>query len=98
MHNGVDLKAFYEPVYAIADGIVKTAGYGQKEGYYVVLLHGEVESVYCHLSEFLCKQGQMIKGGSCIGISGNSGNSTGPHLHFGIKHLNAEQNPISLFE
>ena len=97
MHDGVDLKAYYEPVYCIADGIVKSAGYGEKEGYYVLVLHGDVESVYCHLSLLECKVGQFAKGGTCIGISGNSGNSTGPHLHFGINYKIRPINPISFF-
>lgn len=88
MHNGIDLKAYYEPVFAIADGLVKEASFGDKEGNYIVILHGGLESIYCHLSTILCKKGQSIKGGECIGISGNSGGSTGPHLHFGIKYMN----------
>ncbi len=96
MHKGVDLKAYYEPVFAMADGVVKITGYKEREGNYIVITHGDVESIYCHLCILLCKQGQYVKGGNCIGVSGNSGFSTGPHFHFGVKSVNYF-NPKDLF-
>ncbi len=98
MHTGIDLKAWYEPVYSIADGIVKYAGWGNREGYYVIINHGEVESVYCHLSEISRIMGDTIKAGDVLGISGNTGSSTGPHLHFGLKWKNGKVNPERLLE
>jgi murein DD-endopeptidase MepM/ murein hydrolase activator NlpD len=59
MHNGVDLKAYYEPVFAMADGVVKIAGFKEREGNYIVITHGDIESIYCHLSILLSKQGQL---------------------------------------
>jgi murein DD-endopeptidase MepM/ murein hydrolase activator NlpD len=94
LHAGVDLKARYEPVYSIADGVVKTVGYGKAEGNYIILSHDGIESVYCHLSVVICREGQNIKGGSCIAISGNTGSSTGPHLHFGIKFHGVPVDPV----
>jgi len=93
MHTGIDLKAWYEQVYSIADGIVKHEGWRNKEGYYIIINHGEVESVYCHLSEIVAAKGSIIKAGEVIGISGNTGSSTGPHLHFGVKWRYVRINP-----
>jgi len=84
-HKGVDLRAYYEPVYVVADGVVKYAGWGDIEGYYVVIHHGNAESVYCHLSKLHVQTNELVKGGQVLGISGNTGRSTGPHLHFQIK-------------
>lgn len=95
MHKGVDLKAFYEPVYSMADGFVTEAAFGRDEGNYIKLSHGRVGSVYCHLSRLFCTKGQSVSGGTCIGISGNTGNSTGPHLHFGIKFNGVPVDPLT---
>ena len=94
LHAGVDLKAKYEAVYAITDGIIKKARFGDKEGNYIVISHKSIESVYCHLDRTFCKEGQIIKGGSCIAISGNTGSSTGPHLHFCIKYNGVPIDPL----
>lgn len=97
-HRGIDLKAWYEPVYAIADGVVKKAGWGNLEGYYVVITHGGAETIYCHLSRLFCSPGDTLKGGSALGISGNTGRSTGPHLHFGMRYKRFAVNPLKLLE
>lgn len=93
VHCGIDLKARYEAVFVIANGIVTFAGNGKKEGNYVIVKHNNIESLYCHLSVLLCQKGDSVKGGSCIGISGNSGLSTGPHLHFGMRYNKQLINP-----
>lgn len=93
-HSGVDLKANYEAVYAISDGYAKTVEYGSNEGNYIVLQHNAIESVYCHLATALVKEGEWVSGGTCIGISGNTGLSTGPHLHFGLKVDGEAVNPM----
>ena len=93
-HSGLDLKATYEAVYAISDGYAKTVAFGSSEGNYIVLQHNSIESVYCHLATVLVKQGERVRGGTCIGISGNTGLSTGPHLHFGLKVDRKAVNPM----
>jgi len=93
LHAGIDLKARYEAVFAIANGIVTFAGYGKKEGNYLIVEHNNIESFYLHLSVLLAKKGDIVKGGSCIGISGNSGITTGPHLHFGMRYYGQPVNP-----
>lgn len=97
-HSGIDLKAWYEPVYAVADGIVTKAGWGNAEGFYVVINHGGAETIYCHLSKLLCSQGNTLSGGTVLGISGNTGRSTGPHLHFGLKYDNEHVDPANLLK
>jgi murein DD-endopeptidase MepM/ murein hydrolase activator NlpD len=97
-HAGIDLEAWHEPVYAVADGIVKKAGWKDVEGYYVVLDQGGVETIYCHLNKLLCNPGDTLKGGAMLGISGNTGRSTDPHLHFGIKSNYVSIDPIKLLK
>lgn len=86
-HNGIDGRAVIgTPVYAVADGKVKVAennptGYGL----YITLDHDVFGSLYGHLSKFNCKVGQLVKTGEIIGYSGNTGLSTGPHLHFEMR-------------
>ena len=85
LHQGIDLRADFEPVYAVMDGIVEKAGYDQRSGFFIRLIHSPFcTSIYAHLSVIKVKEGAIIKAGEVIGISGNSGTSTGPHLHFRI--------------
>jgi murein DD-endopeptidase MepM/ murein hydrolase activator NlpD len=86
LHAGVDIKAYYEPVLSIAGGIVKTVAWGKREGIYIVITHGDFESVYAHLSRVLVQPGQQVAVGETIAISGNTGMSSGAHLHFGMKY------------
>lgn len=86
LHAGVDICAYYEPVLSIADGIVKTVAWGQREGIYIVITHCDFESVYAHLSSVFVQQGQFVNAAEKIGISGNTGMSRGAHLHFGMKY------------
>jgi len=87
-HEGVDLKAYYEPVFAFCDGWVVRTGSEARSGNYIVLGHGDgkLESTYAHLSVIGVRPGEMVESGQIIAISGNSGFSTGPHLHFGLKY------------
>lgn len=98
-HTGIDYKAFYEPVYSIADGKVVKAGYNKISGNYLVIEHGAVSSIYCHLQEIYYSAGEFVQGGTIIAKSGNTGRSTGPHLHFGLKYLKKDINPglLSVF-
>ena len=95
MHNGIDLKASYENVYSIMDGIVTAAGWDPKGGgnYMKVRHFNRFETSYLHLSEIYYKPGEKVAAGYVIGRSGNSGNSTGPHLHFSVKEFGQSINP-----
>jgi len=87
-HNGVDLRSHYAAVFSIADGVVIQSATGVLEGNYLVIAHGVIHSIYCHLDASFVKAGQAIRAGEAIGISGNTGVTSGPHLHFGLKHKN----------
>lgn len=93
LHSGIDLKAYYEPVFAIADGMIERCGYDDISGNYIVVNHGKVKTAYCHLSKLLYEKGTIVTGGEIIAISGNTGRSTGPHLHFGVKYVNKSVDP-----
>ena len=88
-HKGVDFKvSIGTPVYAPADGKVKFAGFMRGGGYVVILDHkGGYSTVYMHLSKFDVKKGQEVAMGQVIAKSGNTGYSTGPHLHYEL-HVN----------
>lgn len=85
-HNGIDLRANYEPCYAILDGIVECIGNDKRSGNFITLRHGNYTISYCHLSHILVPQGASIQSGTPIAITGSSGRSTAPHLHLSIKY------------
>ena len=95
MHNGIDLKANYEDVHAVLDGIITEAGWDSKGGgNYIKIKHfNRFETSYLHLSEIFYKVGKKVRAGFIIGKSGNTGNSTGPHLHFAVKEFGQSINP-----
>lgn len=94
MHCGVDLKARHDTVYAIMDGIVKSAGYDNGLGVNIRLVHGAVESVYGHLSRILVITSDSVTAGEPIGVTGATGLVTGEHLHFSIYYRHKNINPI----
>ena len=94
-HNGIDLAANYENVYSVLDGIVTETGWDNNGGgNYIKVNHfNRFETAYLHLSEIYYRVGEFIKAGFIIAKSGNSGNSTGPHLHFSVKEFGQNINP-----
>lgn len=98
IHNGIDLKANYENVYSVMDGIITASGWDSKGGgNFIRVKHfNRFETTYMHLSERYYEIGEKVKAGFVIGKSGNTGNSTGPHLHFSVKEFGQSINP-SLF-
>lgn len=84
-HDGVDFAAdIGTPVFATDDGVVKLAG-GGDYGTTIAIEHFWGKSYYGHLSQLEVKTGEKVKKGQVIALSGNSGLSSGPHLHFGVK-------------
>ena len=87
-HEGVDLKASSgTPVYASGPGVVLYAG-NRISGYGNMVIIGhdqDLSTVYAHNSRLYVKKGQSIKAGTRIALSGNSGKSSGPHLHFEVR-------------
>ena len=87
LHNGLDLKANYEPAYAMMQGEVIKVGRDKRSGLYVTLRHGDFTISYCHLSQSLVTKGTHVYPGTVIAMTGNSGRSTGPHLHLTLKRM-----------
>jgi murein DD-endopeptidase MepM/ murein hydrolase activator NlpD len=99
-HNGLDLRAkIGTPVISVADGIVEFTGIDGKtraRGRSVVVDHNHgFKTVYGHLQKFSVKQGDFIKKGDVIAMSGNSGLTNGPHLHYEVRYLNRVLDPAN---
>ena len=94
-HTGADLSAVQgTPVYAAASGVVRIARNHASYGNYVRLLHpGGDETIYAHLQYLFVRQGQQIQAGQCLGTVGQTGNATGPHLHFELLHAGVRYDP-----
>lgn len=87
LHSALDI-AVNEgtKVSAAWDGIVTQSGFDATAGNYVWMVHKNgCETLYCHCSKIIVKEGDVIRAGETLALSGNTGYSTGPHLHFGIK-------------
>jgi len=95
IHEGLDIGVWYNtPVLATADGIVKYAANNGGYGLLVVIEHGYgYETRYGHLNKTLVKKGERVYKGDIIALSGNSGRSSGPHLHYEVRTNNIPQNP-----
>ncbi len=99
-HDGIDLTAqIGTPIYATGDGTIIDAkrssdGYGKK----IVIDHGfGYKTVYAHLSGFKVKRREKVKRGQIIGFVGNTGISTGPHLHYEVQYNGRKVNPVYYF-
>jgi len=100
MHEGMD---FTSPrgtnIYAAGDGVVievkhSINGYGNS----IVIDHGYgYKTLYAHMSKIIVKEGQKVKRGTIVGLVGNTGTSTGPHLHYEVRKNNHPINPINFF-
>ena len=95
-HNGLDLRAKNEPAYAMMDGIVEKVGYDNRSGNYVTLRHGNYHVCYCHLSSIIVRKGESVYPGIIVGVTGNTGRSTGSHLHLTCKKDGKSFNPTIL--
>ncbi len=92
IHKGIDLSTFRsgDPILATADGKVVTVAYDISLGNYIILEHKHgFLTRYAHLSAFKVQKGAVVKQGQIIGYIGNTGLSTGPHLHYEV-HLGTE--------
>jgi murein DD-endopeptidase MepM/ murein hydrolase activator NlpD len=95
-HNAVDLAApLGTPVKAAMDGRVQTVGFNATYGKYLILTHGNnYQTMYAHLNLIAVQEGAAVSQGSRIGEVGNTGYSTGPHLHFAIYKNGRALNPL----
>ncbi len=98
-HYGQDITVNSgEPVFSPADGVIKEARHRGGYGKVIKIDHGYgYTTLYGHLSEFKVNKGQKIKRGDIIGLSGNTGRSTAPHLHYEVHHYGTPQNPLDYF-
>ncbi|MHA6727130.1 M23 family metallopeptidase [Chryseobacterium sp. A301] len=94
-HRGLDFRASYESVIAVMDGVVEKSGWDSKGGgYYMTLQHeGGISTSYLHLSQRYYRKGEKVLAGYIIARSGNSGGSTGPHLHFMVRENGELRSP-----
>ncbi|QOY54181.1 M23 family metallopeptidase [Candidatus Sulfurimonas marisnigri] len=97
LHRGIDMKAKMKtPVYATADGIVEWAGIHKRSGFgnLVILQHNYgFRAYFGHLNKIVIKSGKFVKKGDLIAYTGNSGMSSGPHLHYEIRFIQRAVNP-----
>lgn len=93
-HDGIDLNCHYANVYSMLPAVVKEVRHSDRGyGNHVVLEHGDIECLYGHLSTIIVREGDIIPAGTVVGISGNTGKSTGPHLHVRIWRDGKSVNP-----
>ena len=87
LHSGIDMAAPYgSAILAAADGQVITAGWVNSYGYTVMIYHGSgLTTIYAHCSSILVSVGQSVSRGDTVAKVGSTGDSTGNHLHFGVK-------------
>ncbi len=94
-HSGLDIASHYgDAIHVTGDGVVEEAGQRAGYGRVVVVDHGfGVTTLYGHLSAFNVQAGMRVKAGDVIGYEGDSGRSTGPHLHYEVRIYNTPVNP-----
>ncbi|MBO7506387.1 MAG: peptidoglycan DD-metalloendopeptidase family protein [Paludibacteraceae bacterium] len=102
-HAGTDMRLKVgDTVRAAFDGMVRLTRVGMRKkgyGYFIMIRHyNGLETLYGHLSKVLVEPGQKVKAGDVIALGGNTGRSTGPHLHFEFRYLGNPINPRKLLE
>lgn len=95
-HKGIDISTRYgKAIVAPADGMVVKSGYEPMDGNAVRIEHGHgMSTAYLHLSKIAVRHGERVKKGAVIGYVGDSGRSTGPHLHYSVFVNNVPVNPM----
>ncbi|MDE6368816.1 MAG: M23 family metallopeptidase [Muribaculaceae bacterium] len=98
-HEGMDFSSpIGTPVYATGDGTVTHGSWKSQYGNMIEIDHGyNYTTRYAHLSQILVKPGQKVKRGDLIGKVGNTGKSTGPHLHYEVRFRGQPQNPVNYY-
>ena len=99
MHKGMDFTApVGTEIYATGDGVVEKVGWTGGYGKTIMINHGYgYKTRYAHCSKFKCKRGQKVKRGDLIGFVGNTGQSTGPHLHYEVFKNKKQIIPVIFF-
>ena len=99
MHKGMDFTApIGTEIYATGDGVVEKVGWVGGYGKTIMINHGfGYKTRYAHCSKYKCRKGQKVKRGDLIGFVGNTGQSTGPHLHYEVFKNKKQINPVNFF-
>ena len=99
MHKGMDFTApIGTEIYATGDGVVERVGWVGGYGKTIMINHGfGYKTRYAHCSKYKCRKGQKVKRGDLIGFVGNTGQSTGPHLHYEVFKNKKQINPVNFF-
>lgn len=99
-HPGIDFRGHTgDKVMATADAVVKTSTSNSVLGKHIILSHGNgYETIFAHLHKRLVKKGDTVQRGQNIGLIGNTGRSTGSHLHYGIRYNKKSINPIKYLQ
>ena len=94
-HTGMDIAAAQgESIHAALPGVVEQTGYSESYGNFVILRHSDnLRTRYCHCSELLCHEGEVLRRGDRIALVGSTGISTGPHLHFEVEVQGSKADP-----
>jgi hypothetical protein len=96
MHTGIDITCpMRSPILASSDGVVILSGFSGNYGLAVQIKHefNQLHTLYAHNSVLLVREGDQVKKGQIIALSGSTGHSTGPHLHFEVRYQNIVLNP-----
>lgn len=96
-HPGLDIAVPRNSyIRAAGAGTVRTAGIDDVYGHYIVLQHGEqLETLYAHASRLFVTAGDRVRRGEVIGLTGSTGRSTAPHLHFEVRHMGRAVDPLT---
>jgi Peptidase family M23/LysM domain len=100
-HYGIDIDLeIGDPIMACFDGVVRISRYNPGGyGNYVMIRHyNGLETLYGHMSEAKVEVGQFVKAGEVIGLGGNTGKSTGPHLHFEVRYAGNAFDPSYVYD
>ena len=99
MHNGIDIGASYDTaIYAADGGIVVTSEYNGSYGNYVMIYHGDDRyTLYAHMSQRYVSVNDVVSQGEVIGLVGDTGYATGPHIHFEIYENGTRVDPLNYF-
>ena len=98
MHSGMDFRASSDKVYAMMPGKVLKVGYDKVSGNYITLQHGSITVSYCHLFQVLKNKNEFVTVGEVVGVTGNTGRSTGEHLHLTCKIKDKKVNPMIILD
>jgi murein DD-endopeptidase MepM/ murein hydrolase activator NlpD len=99
-HYGVDMRLMVgDSMKSAFDGMIRIAKRSRTFGNYIIVRHNNgLETIYGHLSKIMVSVNQRVKAGDVIGLGGNTGRSTGPHLHFEVRYLGSNINPHDIID